>query len=151
MPKDDLLRNNPIPFFFRIVYLSNNYRDPLLRTIENDMGLTRPEFSILLCLAQRDGLGAIDVSEITRQPQNTVSRGVFLLLKKGMIRKETHRGDARRSHLHLTPKGEKAYNSFIGLVQAANDKMVAGLTSAEVRKLDALLTKMCAGVVVERD
>lgn len=151
MTRDAILKNNPIPYFFRIVYLSNNYRDPLLRTIEYELGLTRPEFSIILCLSQRDGLGAIDVSEITRQPQNTVSRGVYLLVKKGLIRKETNRGDARRSHLHLTAKGEKAYASFIGLVQQANDRMIACLTPAELKRLDALLDKMCSAVALQRD
>ena len=60
---------SPIPFFFRIVYLSNNYRDPLLRTIEHEYGLTRPEFSILICLHMRDGLSAIDICGVTAQPQ----------------------------------------------------------------------------------
>ena len=151
MARVDILKKNPIPYFFRIVYLSNNYRDPLLRTIEHELGLTRPEFSILLCLAQRDGLGAIDVSEITRQPQNTVSRGVFLLLKKGLIRKETNRGDARKSHLHLTAKGEKTYQSFIGLFKDADARMVACLTKSETDRLDALLDKMCDAVATQQE
>ncbi len=149
--RDRIVKDNPIPFFFRIVYLSNNYRDPLLRTIENDLGLTRPEFSILMCLAQRDGLSAIDVSEITRQPQNTVARGVLLLARKGLIRKETSKGDARRSHLYLTAKGGKAYASFIGLVKEANRKMIAGLTQTEVDRLDVILDKMCDGVTSPRE
>lgn len=147
MRRAEILRKNPIPFFYRIVFLSNNYRDPLLRNIEQVFGLTRPEFSILVCLAQQTGISAIDISAFTSQPENTVSRGVFLLLEKGMIRKIADPRDKRRYHLHLTKSGERQYNSFFGLVKTANDAMVASLTPAELEQLDKLLSKMCDAAI----
>lgn len=147
MKPEEFGTQSPIPFFFRIVYLSNNYRDPLLRTIERDYGLTRPEFSILICLHMRDGLSAIDICGITAQPQNTVGRGVALLLEKSMITKTADAEDGRRYYLHLTKKGERAYQSFIGILEEANARMIACLTERETEQLNALLNKMCAAVV----
>lgn len=146
MLRNSFLKKNPIPFFFRMQFLSNNYRDPMLRQIEREHKLTRPEFSILVCLALRDGLSAIDIAEITRQPENTVSRGVFLLLQKKLIEKIPDPTDGRRFELSLTEAGKAAYEAFMPLMRQANAEMIASLDKDELKLLDKLLDKMCAAV-----
>lgn len=146
MIRNAFLKKNPFPFFFRIQFLSSNFRDPMLRQIEQEYGLTRPEFSILICLSLRPGMSAIDIAEITRQPENTLGRGVSLLLDKQYITKEPDPTDGRRYKLYLTTTGRERYDSFIHLFVEANDRMVDCLTPKECEQLDALLDKMCASV-----
>lgn len=146
MIRNTFLKKNPFPFFFRIQFLSSNFRDPMMRQIEQEYNLTRPEFSIIICLALRPGMSAIDVAEITRQPENTLGRGVSLLLDKQLITKEPDPRDGRRYKLHLTSKGRERYASFIHLFTESNDRMVECLNAKEREQLDILLDKMCASI-----
>ena len=146
MVRNAFLKKNSFPYFFRVQFLSSNFRDPLLRQIEQQYGLTRPEFSILICLSLRPGMSAIDIAEITRQPENTLGRGVSLLLEKAFIIKEPDPSDGRRYKLYVTPAGRKTYELFIHLFTEANDAMVACLTAKEREQLDHLLDKMCAAI-----
>lgn len=139
-----IVENNPIGYFFRIVFLSNNYRDPLLRKFKNDYDLTRPEFSILISLGFQEGISAIEISDITRQPQNTISRGVFLLSKKKLIKKVNDKEDKRIYRLYLTDKGRKVQKQLMTYLIEADAKMVDCLTSREREQLEKLLSKMCA-------
>lgn len=146
MIRDSFLKSNSIPFFFRVQFLSNNYRDPMIRQIERDHGLTRPEFSIMICLGLRDRMSAIDIAEITRQPENTISRGVALLLGKDLIEKLPHAQDGRRFELSLSEKGREVYDTLILLMEDVNDQMIACLSRTELKQLDGILDKMCAAV-----
>ena len=82
------LENIPAKYLFRLSYLANHFRDPFLRQCEQELGLTRPEASILFCLASQDGITAKDVADVTRQPKNTLSRGSLILEGKGLITRE---------------------------------------------------------------
>ncbi len=141
-----IVDDNPVPYFFRIVFLSNNYRDPLLRKIETRYKLTRPEFSILVCLGIKDGISAIDICDITRQPQNTVSRGVFLLSEKAHIKKVTEERDNRIKRLYLTAKGRTAHNQLMEYLVEADRNMVECLSAKEKEQLDRILAKMCSAI-----
>lgn len=150
MIRNTFLKKNSFPFFFRVQFLSSNFRDPLLRQIEQQFGLTRPEFSILICLSLRPGMSAIDIAEITRQPENTLGRGVSILVEKAFITKEPDPADGRRYKLYVTPAGRETYESFVHLFVEANDEMVDCLTAKEREQLDHLLDKMCADVRASR-
>jgi len=144
MAEHYIVGNNPIPYFFRVVFLSNNFRDPLLRRFEKDFRFTRPEFSILICLGLQSGITAIEISDVTRQPQNTVSRGVFLLSQKKLIRKENDKLDKRRNRLYLTKAGLAAHKELMAYLIEANNKMVDCLSSKERKQLETILGKMCS-------
>lgn len=139
-----IVENNPIGYFYRIVFLSNNYRDPLLRKFKKDYDLTRPEFSILISLGFQECISAIEISDITRQPQNTISRGVFLLSQKKLIKKENDKQDKRIYQLYLTDKGRKVQKQLMTYLFQTDANMVACLTSREKDQLAKLLSKMCA-------
>lgn len=147
MTKTNMLEENPIPYFFRIVYMANNYRDPLLRMFEKDMNLTRPEFSILVCLGIDKSVSATDISEITCQPQNTISRGVLLLMEKGMLKRDKDEKDKRRHRLKLTQKGEKERKKVMTYLEHTDKLMVASLNSHERKQLGRLLTKICRNAI----
>lgn len=144
MAEHYIVGNNPIPYFFRIVFLSNNFRDPLLRKFEKDFKFTRPEFSVLICLGLQSGISAIEISDVTRQPQNTVSRGVLLLSQKKLIRKETDKQDKRRNRLYLTKQGLSKHKELMAFLIEANHKMVDCLSSKEKKQLETILGKMCS-------
>lgn len=138
--------DNPIPIYFKIAFLANHFRDPTNRAIENEYDLTRPEFSILFCLAQRDKISAIDVADLTQQPKNSLSRGAASLLSKQLITRQDDGNDGRRKLLSLTTKGKAQYRKILHKLKDADKRLIASLTEVELRQLDRLLSKMCSAV-----
>ncbi|MCT4685550.1 MAG: MarR family transcriptional regulator [Roseicyclus sp.] len=141
-----ILDGTPLPVGYRLAFLTIFYREPLLRRIEREEGLIRPEWTVLVCLAYRDGLNARDICEITEQPSNTVSRGVATLLEKGLIRRAPDPEDARRSLLCLTEAGRAAYGRAMALFVEGEARMTACLDEAERATLIGLLDRMARAV-----
>lgn len=142
----DIVAGTPIPLAYRIAFITNFYREPLLRQMEREFGLMRPEWTILICLVFRDGLNPRDISEITEQPRNTISRGVAALVRKEMVAQEPDPEDARRVLLHLTAKGRATYDAVMPMFVEGEDRLAAVLTSEEHATLEALLDKLCRNV-----
>lgn len=142
----DILDGTPIPVGYRIAFLTAFYREPLLRRMEREHGLIRPEWTVLVCLAFRDGIAARDVCEITEQPSNTISRGVASLAARGLIARRPDPGDARRARLHLTPAGRAVHDAVMATFVAAERRMTATLTDEERRVLTGLLDRMARDV-----
>jgi len=142
----DIVAGTPLPLAYRIAFITNFYREPLMRQMEREYGLMRPEWTILICLVFRDGLNARDISEITEQPRNTISRGVAALVRKGMVVHEPDRDDARRVLLHLTAKGRTTYDAIMPMFVEGENRLAAVLTKEEHATLEALLDKLCRNV-----
>ncbi|MEN3161382.1 MarR family transcriptional regulator [Tistrella mobilis] len=140
----------PIRQAYRLAFLTNFYRAPLLRRIEQEHGLTRPEWTILICLSHQDGLNPRDICDFTEQPRNNVSRGAALLEAKGLITRSPDPEDARRALLHLTETGRALYARLMPLFQAREAEMLAVLSPEERAQLDHLLTRLTAELPVWR-
>ena len=142
----DIASTNPIPLYYKVAFLANHFRDPTNRQIEHDLGLTRPEFTILFSLGQREGISAIDIAHLTQLPRNSLSRGVTLLIEKNLITKSVDASDARRSVLKLTPEGNQAYLEILPYLEKQNEIMSSALSESEREQLLALLEKLCISV-----
>ena len=142
----DLVGATPLPLAYRIAFITNFYREPLLRRMEREFGLMRPEWTILICLTFRDGLNPRDICEITEQPRNTISRGVAALVRKGLVVQTPDPEDARRIVLHLTDEGRATYDAVMPLFVRGEAQLAAVLTETERATLEALLDKLCRHV-----
>lgn len=142
----EIINNTPIRFGYRIAFLTNFYREPLIRKIEKEFGIIRPEWTVLICLMFRDNLNSRDICEITEQPSNTVSRGVSSLVKKGLIRTEPDSIDARRTVLYITAKGKLLYERIMPMFVERESKLLASLSEDEIQQLDGLLDKLSRDV-----
>jgi len=142
----DIVDKTPIRFAYRIAFLTNFYRAPILRQIEQDCGLIRPEWTVLICLAFRNGLNPRDICEITEQPSNTVSRGTASLVAKGLITNQPDPEDARKRCLFITDEGRVVYDKAMAVCVKAEKAMIACLDDDELQTLDRLLDKMARAV-----
>lgn len=138
-------------YLFRLSYLANNFRDPWLREVEREFGLTRPEVTILVCLANKDGINAKDVADITRQPKNTLSRGAVILEEKGLITRRNDPRDRRRSILHITSEGMAFYEKVMPLYRDRERRMLVPLSEKDLQELDRLMALMCDHVARHND
>lgn len=150
MPKEmkllEIINGTPIPITYKVAFLTNFIREPLLRRMEQEHGVIRPEWTVLICLVFRDGLNPRDICEITEQPRNTVSRAVASLEARGWIRREDDPDDARRTLLFLDPEGRAAYDAIMPMFVAAEERSTACLDPSERETLERLLEKLARAV-----
>ncbi len=142
----DIVSGTSFPYVYRIAFLTIFFREPLLRRIEREFGIIRPEWTVLLCLNFRDGLNARDICEITEQPSNTISRAVNTLQEKGLIVSRPDHADGRRALLYITEKGQRLHDTAVPLAEEAERKLLECLDADEVRQLDGLLEKLARAV-----
>lgn len=142
----DILDATPFPIGYRIAFLTNFWREPILRHMERKFGIIRPELTVLMCLSFRRDVNARDICEITEQPSNTVSRAVASLEKKNLITRTRDRVDTRRQVLNITQAGQDIHDQIIALFETAETKMLAALSDQEQRDLHALLDKLARDV-----
>lgn len=142
----DILDATPIPIGYRIAFITNFMREPVLREMERKFDIIRPELTVLMCTHFQDGVHARDICEITEQPPNTVSRGVASLERKGLIKRSRDKEDTRRQTLTITPAGKKLHDQIMGMFEQTETKMLAGLTQKEKSQLFSLLDKVARDV-----
>ncbi len=142
----DILDATPYPIGYRLAFLTNFWREPLLRKMEKDFGIIRPELTVLMCLAFRNDVHARDICEITEQPSNTVSRAVGSLEKKGYLTRTQDKDDTRRQVLNIMPSGREIHDQIIEMFDVAEKAMISALNSKEQAELLALLDKMARAV-----
>src|SRR5690625_3847517 len=141
-----LVDNISISYANRIAFLTNFYREPLLRKMEQEFKIIRPEWTILICLYYQNNLNPRDICEFTEQPRNTISRAVYSLVEKGLITQKKDQEDARRKVLTLTEQGREMYEAIMPMFEEGEREMLACLSKKEREQLDVLLTKMVEAV-----
>jgi len=137
-----ILENNPIPTAYLLNYLANFYVGPLIKKIEADFHLTRPEWIVLFCLNQRSGLNAQQISEVTGRPKTSISAAVKQLQRKKLISRRTDTKDGRRQVLHIVDAGLEIYKSIIVDFIAKETAMLACLDHGERGTFIRLLEKI---------
>jgi DNA-binding MarR family transcriptional regulator len=77
-----------------------------------------------------------------------VSRAVATLLAAGRLRRTTAPADRRRTHLALTPAGERVYAQVVPMALDYERELVAPLSKRERATLDRIL-RILLGRAVE--
>ena len=137
-----ILENNPLPIAYRLNYLANFYVGPLIKNMEQDFGMTRPEWIVLFCLTQISGLSAQQISDVTGRPKTSISAAVKHLQRKKLLSRTVDANDGRRRVLQITEAGRRIYTAILeGFVRREAD-MVACLSKSERSMFLQLLNKM---------
>jgi DNA-binding MarR family transcriptional regulator len=137
-----ILKNNPIPFAYRLNYLANFYVGPLIKNIEKSFKMTRPEWIVLFCLKQRSGLNAQQISNVTGRAKTSISAAVKQLHKKKLISRTTDSKDGRRRVLQITEAGGRIYAKILESFVSREADMTACLTRNERAAFMQLMNKM---------
>lgn len=142
MTRREILENNPIPFGYRISYLANFFTGSVYRDVTSRLGVARSEFVVVFCVRVLGELSAQDICDITGRPKNSISRAVNAMVDGGYITRRVDPTDARRAVLALTRAGAALYEAAMPLFVERESAMLAPLSAAERRTLDALLAKL---------
>lgn len=140
MTRTTLDLNHFLPY--RLSVISNHISQTIADIYRERFGLSVTEWRVLAVLGRYPGLSANAVAQRTAMDKVAVSRAVARLLKTGLIRRDTHDADRRRSVLQLSPAGDRIYDQVVPLALAYERELLASLDASERAMLDRLLTRL---------
>lgn len=118
--------------------------DALYRTELRELGLTYPQYLLMLTLWESDGPTVKELGGRLRLDSGTLSPLIKRLESAGLVERRRDRRDERSVSVHLTPSGaalkRRAERVPIRILDAS------GLDVDEMRSLHALLTKVTASL-----
>lgn len=98
--------------------------------------LTRPEWRVLVNLAEAPSLTASELCARVPAHKTKVSRALASLELKGWITRSPDPQDRRVAHASLTLKGRRAFNRIRPEMEAATEALLAPLSREERQTLD---------------
>jgi DNA-binding MarR family transcriptional regulator len=129
------------------VYLAGHAFNRVYRTVLTDLGLTYPQYLVMLVLWECDGLSVKAVGERLMLDSGTLTPLLKRLEAAGLIRRERSRHDERQVRLLLTQAGEamrekgrcvpEAMAAAIAQTPAENEQLVSRLKALREALLSA--------------
>lgn len=136
---------------YRLSILSNRISQTISGLYGQRFGLAVTEWRIMAILGRYPDLSAGEVAERTAMDKVAVSRALARLLERGLVQRDTHGDDRRRSVLELSPVGYTVYDEVAPMTLECERRLLAGLDDTERAQLDVLLGKLAEGVGNIRD
>ena len=115
---------------------------PVLRLLEGRYGISRREWRLLALLATQAGLSPSAIADLAHLDRPRASRGVAVLVQKGLAHRSARAGDARHAVLGLTPAGQALYDELFPQIAALNSQVLQAVDDATVQALDQALTRL---------
>ena len=127
---------------YRLSLLSNRISQTIADLYAERFGIGVTEWRVIAVLGRYAGLSANEVAERTAMDKVAVSRAVARLLERGLIERDTHGDDRRRSVLALARAGRRLYAQIAPLALDIEHTLLSRLDAGEQAQLKALLVKL---------
>lgn len=131
---------------YRLSVLSNRLSQTIASAYARRFGLGITEWRVIAVLGRYPGLSANAVAARTAMDKVAVSRTVARLLERGLLQRDTHDDDRRRSVLELSRDGYGIYDEVVPVALEYERRLLAPLDAEERTQLDRLLGKLNEGV-----
>src|SRR3954447_71991 len=116
--------------------------------VVSEAGLTPLQYGVLVHLSKLTGKPGIDQNSLADRlnvDRNTASLLIEELVKTGLVERQVNGADRRARILRLTTKGEKLYGQLRPVHLAANESILAPISSSEGKLLIGLLIRVVEG------
>jgi len=131
---------------YRLSVLSNRISQTIASAYAERFGIGVTEWRVIAVLGRYSGLSANAVAERTAMDKVAVSRAVARLLERGLVQRDTHGDDRRRSVLELSEDGHGVYDEVVPIALGFERQLLSPLDANERAMLDTLLSKLDAGL-----
>lgn len=131
---------------YRLSVLSNRISQAIAARYAQRFGIGVTEWRVVAVLGRYPDLSAGAVAARTAMDKVAVSRAVARLLERGLVERDTHGDDRRRSVLALSRNGQRIYDDIAPLALDLERRLLSRLDRDERAALDALLDKLADGV-----
>ena len=127
---------------YRLSILSNHISQTISGLYGQRFGLAVTEWRIMAVLGRFPELSAGEVAERTAMDKVAVSRALARLLERGLVQRDTHGSDRRRSVLELSPVGYTVYDEVAPMTLACERRLLDPLSEDERVLLARLIDKL---------
>ena len=131
---------------YRLSILSNRVSQIIANAYARRFGLGVTEWRVIAVLGRYPGLSANGVAARTAMDKVAVSRTVARLLERGLLQRDMHDDDRRRSVLELSREGYGIYDEVVPAALDYERRLLAPLDDDERSQLDKLLRKLHEGL-----
>jgi len=114
----------------------------VIRLCEGRFGITRREWRVIARLAQEQELLSSELAERIQLDRARTSRAVTSLVAKKLVRRRVGTADKRQARVALTEQGRALHDALFPLVCDINRGLLAPLSAAEARQLEAMLRRL---------
>ena len=115
------------------------------RFIERGYDMPVHAWSSLYAIDRFPGIRAKEIRTIFPRPQNTISRAISLLEKRGYVRQGASESDGREKRLFATPESKEILAEMTAMSLRRQAELFAPLTAEERDTFFALAVKIAAG------
>ena len=129
---------------YRLSVLSNRISQEIARLYADRFQLNVTEWRLLAVLGRYPDLTATELVERTAMDKVAVSRAVAHLLERGLLTREMHGDDRRRSVLTLSEAGYAIYDEIVPLALGRERKLLATLDPEERKQLERIIEKLAS-------
>lgn len=120
----------------------------LLRTVFDrrvrQLGLTRPQWTVLTRLHSRPGLSQSEVADLLEIEKPTAGRLIDRLERKGWVERRRDPRDRRVNRMHLTAKGRKLHTAIWPVAAGTVDDALEPLTVRERKQFTQVMRRVKA-------
>ncbi|MBJ6978866.1 MarR family transcriptional regulator [Luteimonas sp. MC1895] len=127
---------------YQLSVLSNVVSQEIAEAYGDRFGLAITEWRILAVLGRFPGMSAVGVAERSAMDKVAVSRAVARLLERGLLHRETHGDDRRRSVLELSDAGREVYSEVAPLALSYERELLAPLSDEERVQFSRMLDRL---------
>ncbi len=127
---------------YQLSVLSNVVSQEIAQAYSERFGLAITEWRVIAVLGRFPGLSAAGVAERSAMDKVAVSRAVAGLLERGLLHREVHDSDRRRSVLELSEAGRKVHAEVAPLALAYERDLLAPLDEAERALFAGMLQRL---------
>ena len=138
-----LVFQNFLPCRFKAI---NERTLRLLADTHESMGISAPEFSIMVILSEHDDVSSRDINKTTGVDKATITRALDRLIDKGLISRTKSKTDSRLIKLKLTAKGNRTFSQIEENALAWEREFVRGVKHTELNNLLNTLSKLDANL-----
>ncbi len=113
------------------------------------VGLTFPQWRVLLITSHRGPMNIRALSNATLVPHSTLARWVRRMERAGLVRSGTDHGDRRAVEISITAKGRRMFAVALPVARRVHDEALVGFRAADRRALIGLLHRLRHNIGME--
>ena len=130
---------------YHLSVVSNLSSRVLSDHLDREVGLSIPEWRVILIIGKIPGLSTDQVAARTTMDKTKVSRAIARLAALGYIDRQISDSDLRQNRLEITPSGTSVFERCLVVANNVQSEVLRSLTAAEEKTFLNLLLK------IERD
>lgn len=107
-------------------------------------GLRVPEWRVLACLSDRDGLMVTQLAQLALMEQSRLTKIIDQMASSDLVTRANDERDRRRVRVFLTPKGRRSAEDLVAVAKAHEAHIVEQLAPGEAEPLKEALRRIHA-------